>query len=642
MPDSKADQKADEEAKKKDAPQPAQGADPGGSFSLAADDEADLRPVDLSLLFRLLPYVKPYRATLQLALFLVLLRTLTGLAGPKLQGMVLDAIAGKNLQGAMKVAGALVGVQAVLFLISWAQGYQLTKLGQWILFDLRHDLFRHVEGCSPAFFQRWPVGRLVSRVGNDVENLSELFSTGLVTIAGDVATVLGVTAVLFATDVRLALVGLCALPLLIAIAWGFRTPVRRSHRENRRRLARLAAFLNERITGARVVRAFAAEKEDSVRFDAINQHVLAGYKRSIHLDGLFNPGIFAASSLAVAGLLWKGGLDLEGGRITPGELFAFLGYVQWLYAPIRDIAEKYTLIQKAMASSERIVELLSVPDEVPDPEEPVRLPTPIRGELALEDVSFAYVPGAPPALEHVTLEVKPGETLAIVGATGAGKSTIANLVARFWDPITGVVRLDGVDVKKLAKRDLRRHVALVLQDVFLFAGTIEENIALMPSPLAPADRARVEAAARAVAAHEIIERLGGYGAAVEERGATLSQGERQLVSFARALAQDPSVLLLDEATASLDPDTEARLQAGVKALTRGRTAIVIAHRLATVREASRIAVLHKGTLRELGTHDELVKHDGLYARLVELQMGSPLASFDSARAHAPASLGTSG
>jgi ABC-type multidrug transport system fused ATPase/permease subunit len=253
----------------------------------------------------------------------------------------------------------------------------------------------------------------------------------------------------------------------------------------------------------------------------------------------------------------------------------------------------------------------------------VPLPRPIKGALSLEDVSFTYVEGAPPALEHVTLRVAPGETLAIVGATGAGKSTIANLVARFWDPFTGHVELDGIDVKKLAKRELRKQVALVLQDVFLFAGTIEENIALMPSPLAPADKERVVRAAKAVAAHEIIERLGGYGAVVEERGATLSQGERQLISFARALAQDPSVLLLDEATASLDPDTEARLQAGVKALTHGRTSIVIAHRLATVREATRIAVLHKGKLRELGTHDELVQKDGLYARLVELQMGAP-------------------
>ena len=373
----------------------------------------------------------------------------------------------------------------------------------------------------------------------------------------------------------------------------------------------------------RVIRAFAAEDEDLGRFDEVNRRVLASYQRSIHLDGLFNPGVFGASSFAIAALLWVGGVDLHDHRIDAAKLFSFIAYVQWFYMPIRDIAEKYTLIQKAMASSERIVELLEVTDAVPDPAPgaEVAIPSPLRGDVALERVTFRYVEGAPLALDDVSLHVGPGETLAIVGATGAGKSTIANLVSRFWDPDTGVVRLDGIDVRTLKKRELRQRVALVLQDVFLFAGTIEENVALKPGPLSPEERKRIEAAARAVAAHEVIERLGGYTAVVEERGATLSQGERQLISFARALAQSPSVLLLDEATASLDPETEARLQAGVRALTAGRTAIVIAHRLATVREATRIAVLHQGKVKELGSHDELVRQGGLYARLVELQMG---------------------
>jgi ATP-binding cassette subfamily B protein len=605
-----------------------------GGFDLAADDEADLRPIDLSVARKLVPYVRPFAKLVLLGAGLVLLKTGIGLLGPKLQGQILDAVAvslktpERDASPAIRIAAILLAVQTVLFFLTWAQGYTLSILGQRVLFNLRHDLFAHIEGLSSAFFQRWPVGRLVSRVANDVEALAELFSTGLVTIVGDIATIVGVTAVLLASNFKLALVTLAALPVLFAITAGFRQPVRRAHREVRRRMAKLAAFLNERITGVRVVRAFAAEAEDEVRFRAVNEHVYAGYRRTVHLDGMFNPGIFAASSFAVAGLLWVGGIDVIGGKITPGELFAFLGYTQWLFMPIRDMAEKYTLIQKAMASSERIVELLGVKDDVPDPAAPLPLPAPLRGELALEGVSFAYVAGAPPALEDVSLRVAPGETLAIVGATGAGKSTIANLVSRFWDPTAGRVTLDGIDLRQLRKHDLRRAVALVLQDVFLFAGTIEENIALKPGPLSPEDRARVEAAAKAVAAHEIIERLGGYTAVVEERGATLSQGERQLISFARALAQNPSVLLLDEATASLDPDTEARLQAGVKALTKGRTAIVIAHRLATVREASRIAVLHRGKLRELGTHDELVKKDGLYARLVELQMGAPLAAVD--------------
>lgn len=608
-----------------------------GQFEIAADDEADLRPVNLAVAKKLFPFLRPHRGILALGLAIVLVRTGIALMGPRLQGQVVGEIThaypelaveqarALRLDRVLHVSGLLLAVQLALFFVSWIQNYILARAGQDVLFDLRGTLFRHVEGRAAEFFQRWPVGRLVSRVANDVEAISELFTSGLIAIVGDLFTIVGVIAVLLVWDWKLAVAGLCSLPLIIAIVAGFRRPVRTSHRNNRRRMAKLAAFLNERITGVRVIRAFAAEAEDRTRFDAVNQEVYASYRRSIHLDGLFNPGVYGASSLAIAALLWVGGVDLqETHRIDAEKLFAFIMYVQWFYMPIRDIAEKYTLIQKAMASSERIVELLEVPDGVPDPSpaEAVPLPQPLRGDLALDRVTFRYVEGAPPALDDVSLHVAPGETLAIVGATGAGKSTIANLVSRFWDPASGAVRLDGIDLRKLRKQELRQRVALVLQDVFLFAGTIEENIALKPGPLSPEERANVEAAAKAVAAHEVIQRLGGYQAVVEERGATLSQGERQLISFARALAQKPSVLLLDEATASLDPDTEARLQAGVRALTAGRTAIVIAHRLATVREATRIAVLHQGKLRELGSHEELVRQGGLYARLVELQMGA--------------------
>ncbi|MBI3724980.1 ABC transporter ATP-binding protein [bacterium] len=616
------------DGKPRDAPATSKDKEPGKEgFKIAADDEADTRPVDLRVARMFLPYMRPYVGLAAFSLSLVLTRTSIGLLGPLFQGLAVGSAAAHEGQRVLLFAGGLVLVCVLLFFFGWAQSYQLTKLGQSVLFDIRRDLFRHVESRAPAFFQTWPVGRLISRVANDVEQIAELFSTGMAMIVGDVITIVGVLGVLLAWDTKLALAGLAALPLIVAIALAFRKPVRKAHRENRRRMAKLAAFLNERITGIRVVRAFAAEREDLGRFGAVNDEVFAGYRRSIHLDGLFNPGIFAASSLGTAGLLWIGGIDVSDGRVEPGKLFAFLMYVQWLYQPIRDLTEKYTLIQRAMASSERIVELLSIEDTVPDPRPADALALPARRtasrgmRIELDRVTFSYVSGAPPALEDVSLTVEPGETLAIVGATGAGKSTIANLVARFWDPEKGTVRLEGIDLRRLGKKTIRENVALVLQDVFLFAGTIEENIALRPV-LTREDRARVEAAARAVAAHEVIERLGGYGATVEERGATLSQGERQLISFARARAPDPSVLVLDEATASLDPETEARLQAGVRALTAGRTAIVIAHRLATVREATRIAVLHKGKLRELGHHDELVRAGGIYAKLVELQMGA--------------------
>ncbi len=607
--------------------EPAKGAQKkepdGAQQAVAADDDADLAPIDLQVAWRLLPFMRPHLRLALLGLGLMFVVTAVGLLGPKLLGATIDAIDQRDGPGALRRAGLLGAAFVALYLGRFAQGWLLSVLGQRILYDLRTTLYTHLERQALSFFQRWPVGRLVTRVTGDVEALAELFSVGMITILSDVVTIVGVAAVLLWTDVELALLGLSALPPLGALVLVMRRPIRAANRQVRRRVAEIAAFSHERVQGMRVVRAFAGEAEDLGRFADVNRAAVDAYNRRTHLDAVHNPGVYAITACAVALVLWRGGEAALTGRISAGTLLEVIAYLNWLYMPIRDLASKYTLLQQAAASSERIFELLDHAPEVADPAAPAALPEPARGEVELRQVSFSYTAPAAPlepdarrALDRVSVRVAPGETVAVVGATGAGKSTLGSLLLRLWDPQEGQVLLDGVDVRALAQRDVRARVALVLQDVFLFAGTIEENISLGAPGV---DRAAVERAARAVAAHEVIERLGGYDAVLGERAATLSQGERQLIAFARALVRDPAVLILDEATASIDPETEARLQAGVRALIQGRTAIVIAHRLATIQSAHRILVLHHGKLEEEGTHEELLRHGGLYARLVELQ-----------------------
>ncbi|MCO5167684.1 MAG: ABC transporter ATP-binding protein/permease [Planctomycetes bacterium] len=588
--------------------------------AVAADHDADLRPVDLQVAWRLVPFTRPHLRLLLLGLALMLAVTGFGLLGPRLLGATVDAIAARDPDGVLRGTALLGGSFVGLFLFRWAQGFTLGVLGQRILYDLRTTLFAHLERQALSFFQRWPVGRLVTRVTGDVEALAELFSVGMITILSDVVTIVAVAAVLLWIDLELALLGLSAMPPLFCLVLVMRRPIRGANRAVRRRVAEIAAFSHERIQGVRVVRAFAAEAEDGGRFAAVDGAAVAAYDRRTHLDALNNPGVYAITACAVALVLWRGGEAALAGRISAGTLLEVIAYLNWLYMPIRDLASKYTLLQQAAASAERIFELLDHAPEVADPPAPAALPEPPRGEVELRGVGFAYAPGASRALDGVTLRVAAGETVAVVGATGAGKSTLGSLILRLWDPQEGQVLLDGVDVRTVRQRDLRRRVALVLQDVLLFAGTIEENVSLGDPAV---DRAAVERAARAVAADDVIARLGGYEAVLGERAATLSQGERQLIAFARALVRDPAVLILDEATASIDPETEARLQAGVQALVRGRTAIVIAHRLATIQSADRIVLLHHGKVAEEGTHADLVARGGLYARLVEVQQSLP-------------------
>jgi ATP-binding cassette, subfamily B, multidrug efflux pump len=453
-----------------------------------------------------------------------------------------------------------------------------------------------------------------------VEVLNELFGSGVVTVFGDVFTLVFIMAAMLLLDWRLALVTFAVLPLVAAVAFLFRAYVRRANQEIRVRLARINSFLQERVTGMRVVQLFGREAASRRRFAEINRDHLDSHLRTITYYALFFPAIEILTAVALALILWYGGGGVVQGTLTVGIIAAFLQYARRFFRPIQDLSEKYNLLQGAIASSERIFQLLDTRPEVLEPEEAVRLPSPSRGEVEFRDVWFRYAEDAPWVLRGVSFRARPGERVAIVGATGAGKSTIINLLMRFYDPQRGRVLFDGVPVDRVTTSELRARIGLVLQDVFLFSDDVSANIRLGDASI---PEERVRAAAARVGAARFIERLpGGYAQPVGERGATLSVGERQLVSFARALAFDPLVLVLDEATSSVDSELEVQIERALETLMRGRTSLVIAHRLSTVQTADEILVLHHGEIRERGSHAELLRRRGIYARLHELQFAS--------------------
>ncbi len=580
------------------------------------DDEVLGKAYDAQLALRLLGYLSPYWLPVLLALGLLAGYIGSQLLGPYLVKVAIDRyIAAKNLAGLDRVAALYLGAVVLGFLLQFGYSYLTQYVGQRIMDDLRRQLFGHLVGHDLAFFDRNPVGRLMTRVINDVENLNELLSSGVVAVLGDSLMILGIAGAMFFLDWRLGTLGLALLPLMLVATNAYRRRARETYRDSRRILARLNGYLNENISGMATVQSFGQEQGNYLKFKEINSRNRDALLRSVHYNAMFFPLVEVCSAATVGLILWRGGGLILDHRLLPGVIVAFIQYVQRMFQPIRDLAEKYNIFQAAMASSERIFRLLDTPPKILSPLRPSTPPR-VRGAIEFQDVWLSYLPGEP-VLRGISFRVEPGEKIALVGPTGHGKTSIISALCRFYDVERGRILVDGLDIRDWDKTLLRRHIGLVLQDIFLFSGSVEENIGLANPEIGPD---RIEEAARRVHASRFIERLPGrYREVLEERGATLSHGERQLLSFARALAFDPAILILDEATSSVDTETELLIQDALRVLLQERTAIIVAHRLSTIQFCDRILVIHKGRIREEGTHTALLANGGLYSQLHALQ-----------------------
>jgi ATP-binding cassette subfamily B protein len=582
------------------------------------DQDIPAAKYDAALLRRLLSYLRPYRGLAAGAVLLLLVQSGLALVGPRLTERALDVAIPRMDLGLLGLLAGLYLATMLLELVVEYGGALLTAfVGQRVMYDLRMEIFGHLQRLSVAYFDRNPVGRLMTRVTSDVETLNELFSSGVVTIFGDVFTLVAIMGMMLVIDLKLALVTFAVIPLVWLTAAIFRRRVRDAFRDIRYRLARLNAFLQERLSGMRIVQLFGREADSARRFGELNREHLGAHLRSITVYAIFFPVVEVLTAVAMALLLWYGGLRVLDQTLTVGVLAAFIQYTRRFFQPLQDLSEKFNLLQSAMASSERVFALLDEPVAVREPASPAALRRPVRGEVRFEGVWFRYSADGPWVLKDISFTASPGRTLALVGHTGAGKTTIVNLLLRFYDPERGRITVDGVDIRDLSTADLRSAIGFVQQDLFLFTGDILHNLTLG----APISRESARLAAERVGADRFIERLpSGYEHRLGERGRNLSVGERQLLSFARALALDPRILVLDEATSSVDAEAEAQIQRAIAELMAGRTSLVVAHRLSTILHADEILVLHHGEIRERGTHRELLSAGGLYERLYQLQL----------------------
>jgi ATP-binding cassette, subfamily B, multidrug efflux pump len=584
------------------------------------EDEVLGKAYDGRLMRRLLPYLRPYRIRLGVALLFLLGTGLLDLVGPYLTKIAIDRyiVPGKP-QGLPFILALYLGSIFFSFCLRYLMNYHIQFAGQRVMYDLRNQIFGHLQGLPLRFFDQNPVGRLLTRLTSDVDALNDLMTQGVVSIVGDAVTLVAIVAIMLILNWQLALVALAVMPLIGVASRYFQRAMRVIYRNIRVRLSRVNGFLNENITGMTVVQLFNREDTMFEQFDTLNEDYLQANLRSIFAYSLFSPIVMTLGSVATALLVWVGGhgiISHWGAAFTFGALVAMMQYSDRAFQPIRDLADKFSILQAAMAASERIFGLLDEAPEPPDVARPVELDR-VRGAVEFRDVTFGYDPENP-VLKHVSFSIRAGESVAIVGATGAGKSSLINIMSRFYDIQSGKILLDGVDIREMRRTDVRRHIGTVLQDPVLFSGTITSNIRLHNDDISDEE---VRRAALFVNADKFIERLpDGYDHVVRERGANFSSGQRQLIAFARAIAFDPEVLLvLDEATSSVDTETEALIQEALERLMEGRTSIIIAHRLFTIRHVDRILVLHKGQLIEEGSHAQLMAEGGLYRRLYQLQ-----------------------
>ena len=579
-------------------------------------------------LVRLLAYMKPHLASFFVCLLLVLVVTALDLYRPTLIGNAIDQYitvgddtpltVEERFSGVLRSGGIYAIILLLLFICNRFQYLMMQKTGQQIIYDLRNTLFEHVQALTMRFFDVTPVGKIVTRLTNDVEAINDVYSNILVRLFQNSVKVIGLACIMLAMNTRLALTCFALLPLVIFLTALFRTLSRRAYQVSRTRLTTINTFLSEHLSGMRIIQIFAREKEKGDEFREKSEELYQANFREILIDAIFRPATYMTYVCSLAILLLAGASSVISGAISIGTLYIFISYLESFFNPIQELAQQFATLQSAIASSENIFTLLDTRPDIPPDDRPEMLPA-VHGRVEFDHVWFAYQ-GEDWVLKDVSFTIEPGERVAFVGATGAGKSSILNLIGRYYDIQKGTIRIDGKDIRTLSREQIRRSIGQVQQDVFIFTGDVASNIRLRDDSISDS---QVQKAAEAVNAAPMIERLSGkYQHPVSERGATFSQGERQLLSFARTLAYDPAILILDEATASIDTHTEQLIQEAIARLMQGRTCIMVAHRLSTIQNADCIMVMHHGRIRERGTHQQLLSLNGIYAKLYALQIAS--------------------